>query len=223
MKPDDEIIWLLLGSAIIMLGATGEKPNWGTGWHYPVPDYLNQQGRFPAVASQEFKGSKVHGGLDILLSRRGTSHAGQPVIVEGFPPGKKAADGITTDADASGKFFAPKGLWILAARAAKVWRVVQTVNGIWVELDHGPPWATAYGHLETCRLKPTSKGESGEQVAAGEIIGTMGAGLNTDPTAGLVDHQHLRHLHFEAWYKGDGSHAVDPESEMRGWKRSVWQ
>jgi len=204
-----------------MLGASAEKPVWGSGWHYPVPDYLNKQGRFPAVASQEFHAG--HRGLDILLARRGTSHAGQPVIVEGFPPGQKSTDGITTEADASGKFFAPKGLWILAAREGKVWSVQPTNNGVMVVIDHGPPWATFYGHLDSCRLKPTTRGESGETVAAGEIIGTMGAGLNTDPAKGLVDGQHLRHLHFEAWYKGDGSHAVDPEAEMRSWKRSVWQ
>jgi murein DD-endopeptidase MepM/ murein hydrolase activator NlpD len=86
-----------------------------------------------------------------------------------------------------------------------------------VELDHGPPWATAYGHLETVRVKV------GDVVGAGEIIGTMGAGLNKDPKKGLVDHEHLRHLHFETWYKGPQTHAVDPSTEMQNfWKRSVW-
>jgi len=198
-----------------------EKPEWGAGWVYPVPDMLNQQGSFPAIISQGF--SSRHRGVDIFLSRRGVAHGGSPIVVTGFEPGQKAKDGITTDATTSGRFFAPQGLWILAARAGKVWSVTPTNNGIMVVIDHGKPWATFYGHLETCRLRETSNGESGEEVAAGEIIGTMGAGLNADPAKGLVDGEHLRHLHFEAWYKGGSDRAVDPESEMRTWKRSTWQ
>lgn len=197
-----------------------ERPQWGTGWHWPVPDMLTSQGRFPAVATQEF--SARHRGCDVMLSRSGVSHDGKPVIASGYQPGQLAADGVTRDVTASGRAFAPKGLWILAARAGKVWSVQPTNNGIMVVIDHGPPWATFYGHLETCNLKPTTRGESKETVVAGEIIGTMGAGLNTDPSKGLVDSEHLRHLHFEAWYKGGPAAAVDPQSEMLSWKRSVW-
>jgi murein DD-endopeptidase MepM/ murein hydrolase activator NlpD len=211
MTADDELLLLLLGGAVIMLG---EKPQWGTGWHWPVPDLLTQLGRFPAVCTQEFHAG--HRGVDIMLDKRGRSHDGKPVIMPGFPTGKKAADGVTTDATAN--YFAPKGLWVIAARAGKVWSVDSTVNGIMVVIDHGPPWATFYGHLDTCSLS-----KKGEDVVAGQIIGTVGAGLNTDPSKGLVDGQHLRHLHFEAWYKGNGNNAVDPMTEMQSWKRATWQ
>src|SRR5436853_5593075 len=126
----------------------GEKPVWGEGWVYPVPDLLTQAGRFPAVATQEF--SSRHHGVDIMLSRSGVSPSGSTVIMAGFEPNQKAADGATTDVHHSGRWFAPTGLWILAARAGKVWSGPPTNNGIMVVIDHGPPWATFYGHLETC-------------------------------------------------------------------------
>lgn len=221
MRADDELLWLLLGGAVIIM-ATSETPEWGTGWHWPVPDMLTAEGRFPAVKTQEF--SAKHRGNDIMLSARGTSYAGAPITMPGFygVRHKKAADGVTSDTDKLGQSFAVKGLWVLAARAGKVWSVTPTNNGIMVVIDHGKPWATFYGHLETCRLANTSRGESGESVAAGEIIGTVGAGLNTDPAKGLVDAEHLRHLHFETWYKGAADHAVDPERAMQSWERSTW-
>jgi murein DD-endopeptidase MepM/ murein hydrolase activator NlpD len=214
MRGDDDLLWLLLGGAAVIM-TQGESIEWGDGWHWPVPDLLTQAGRFPAIATQEF--SAAHRGLDIMLSRTGVSPTGEPVIISGFEPGQRAADGVTMDATKSGRFFAPLGLWVLAARPGKIWAVAPTVNGTFVDIDHGKPWATRYGHLDTVRVKV------GDTVVAGEIIGTVGAGLNIDPSKGQVDAQHLRHLHFEAWYKGDGSHAVDPQPEINTWKRSTWQ
>lgn len=218
---NDETLWLLLlGGAVIMANESGERPVWGSGWHWPVPDLISSGGsRFPAVITQEFKGPK-HAGVDMMLSRR--SDNGQ-VVISGFDPGKKAADGITTDATKSGRFFAPRGTPILAARDAVVWSVTPTVNGIMVVLDHGKPWATFYGHLETTVLERTQNAKSGQRVRAGDEIGTMGAGLNTDPRKGLVDGEHLRHLHFEAWYKGARNAAVDPAQAMATWERSAWR
>jgi len=104
-----------------------------------------------------------------------------------------------------------------------VWSVTPTVNGIFVVLDHGKPWATMYGHLQTTTLQQTQRGQSKQHVRAGDEIGTMGAGLNRDPRKGLVDYDHLRHLHFETWYKGDRNSAVDPVQAMATWARSTWQ
>ncbi len=196
-----------------------ESPVWGPGWHWPVPDLVSHGGSvFPALITQEFKGPK-HAGVDIMLSRR----ADNGVLMSGFDPGQRAADGITRDVTTSGRAFAPKGTPILAARDAVVWSVTKTVNGIMVVLDHGKPWATFYGHLETTTLQVTSSAKSGQRVRAGDEIGTMGAGLNRDPAKGLVDGEHLRHLHFEAWYKGAGNAAVDPAREMAtNWERARW-
>lgn len=218
MRIDDEIIVLaLLGGAVLMSNER-EAIAWGSGWHFPVPDLISNGGsRFPAIVTQEFKGPK-HAGVDIMLSRR----ADNGVIISGFDPGQRAADGITRDVTASGRAFAPKGTPILAARDGLVWSVTKTVNGIMVVLDHGKPWATFYGHLETCHLQVTASGKSGQRVRAGDEIGTMGAGLNRDPSRGLVDGEHLRHLHFETWYKGAGNAAVDPSREMQTWERSRW-
>lgn len=202
-----------------MSNATGEQPVWGEGWHWPVPDLISNGGsRFPAIVTQEFKGPK-HPGADIMLSRR----ADNGVLIPGFSPGQLAADGITRDVTKSGRAFAPKGTPILAARDATVWSVTPTVNGIFVVLDHGKPWATLYGHLETTTLERTERGASKQRVRAGDEIGTMGAGLNRDPSRGLVDGDHLRHLHFEAWYKGPRSAAVDPAQAMATWTRSTWR
>lgn len=219
---DDDIAWLLLtgGAVIIMANETRERPVWGDGWHWPVPDLISHGGsRFQAVVTQEFKGP-AHAGLDIMLCRR--SDNGQ-VVITGFDPGQKAADKITMDATKSGRFFAPKGLPILAARDANVWSVLPSVNGIFVVLDHGKPWATMYGHLESTTLQRTVRGQSKQTVRAGDVIGTMGAGLNRDPRRGLVDGEHLRHLHFEAWYKGTRNQAVDPRPDMRNWQRGTWR
>lgn len=216
---DDEIILLaLLGGAVIMANEK-ERPVWGEGWHWPVPDLISHGGsRFPAIVTQEFKGPK-HPGTDIMLSRR----ADNGVLISGFNAGQLAADGITRDVTFSGRAFAPKGTPILAARDATVWSVTPTVNGIFVVLDHGKPWATMYGHLQTTTLQQTNRAASKQTVRAGDEIGTMGAGLNTDPKKGLVDGEHLRHLHFEAWYKGDRNAAVDPVKAMATWQRAEWR
>jgi murein DD-endopeptidase MepM/ murein hydrolase activator NlpD len=187
-----------------------EQPDFGSfEWHWPVPDLLTAQGaRFPAIVSHEYEGRK-HPGVDVMYRRAAVSD------FPSIPAGQREPNGMA-NADASGRFFAPRGTPVLAARDAVVWSIAKTVNGIFIVLDHGKPWATMYGHLETVDAG------RGAAVKAGQRIGTMGAGLNTDPRKGLVDGQHLRHLHFEAWYKGANSAHVDPERAMSKWKRSVW-
>lgn len=217
MTDEAAALLLLFGGAVIMTNR--EEPTWGEGWHFPVPDLLTMAGqRFPAIVTQGFTGNR-HRGADIMLSAMSSTGA----RMQGFEPGQLAADGITRDVTRSGRAFAPKGTPILAARDAVVWSVQPSVNGIFVVLDHGKPWATMYGHLETTTLKQTSMGRGAQHVRAGEQIGTMGAGLNRDPSKGLVDGDHLRHLHFEAWYKGPASAAVDPVAAMATWIRTTWR
>jgi len=106
-------------------------------------------------------------------------------------------------------YFAPRGTPVLAARAGTVWSVSLSPRGWQVVLDHGAPWATYYQHLAE---KPLLA--KGDRVAAGQQIGVMGS----DPT----DPQGLRHLHFEAWYKGSASAAVDPGKEVATWPHLTW-
>jgi murein DD-endopeptidase MepM/ murein hydrolase activator NlpD len=214
--------------------ATVPASEWGSGWFWPVPDLISHGGaRFPAVITQEFKGPP-HRGVDIMIATTsidlggggggGGGHTGQPrVRISGFDPNQMNPDKRTRDVHKLGTWFAPKGTPILAARDARVYSVEPSVNGIFVVLDHGAPWATQYGHLETTTLEKTFRYASKETVRAGDVIGTMGAGLNRDPKKGLVDAEHLRHLHFEAWFKGTSKQAVDPARDMKTWERSTWR
>ena len=106
----------------------------------------------------------------------------------------------------AGKWTAPVGTPLRAARDGVVWSVGVTERGHNVVLDHGKPWATFYQHLAGVGV---AKGQS---VKAGQLIGTMGA----DPT----DPQGLRHLHFATWYQGSGDSAsVDPAPMLASARR----
>lgn len=192
---------------------------WGDGWHWPVPDFIAPDGtRYPATVSQEFKPSS-HRGVDIMFRRT------SPTDRADYPAGELVG-GVR---NATTLHFAPPGTPILAARDARVWSVVRLPTGLGIVLDHGKPWATFYAHLDSTPLPPHASGAligggPAHVVKAGDLIGTMGANPNTDPTRGAVDGQRLRHLHFEAWYKGGASNAaVDPELAMRQWGRSTWR
>jgi murein DD-endopeptidase MepM/ murein hydrolase activator NlpD len=134
------------------------------------------------------------------------SRAGSPALIsqEFHAPAHLGVDIMYRE---GGKWTAPEGTPILAARDGKVWSTGQTARGHNVVLDHGAPWATFYQHLTEVLVA------KGQAVVAGQRIGTMGA----DPT----DQQGLRHLHFETWYKGNGEHAVDPGPAMATWRRVV--
>jgi len=108
-----------------------------------------------------------------------------------------------------GRYVAPEGTKVLAARAGVVWSTGKTARGWNVVLDHGKPWATFYQHLAA---EPLVK--KGDHVAAGQELGFMGA----DPT----DPQKVRHLHFATWYKGAGDSAsVDPGPHMSNWSIDI--
>ena len=66
--------------------------------------------------------------------------------------------------------------------------------GQWVQLRHDDGTVTVYGHMDTIEVAV------GQQVAAGQLIATMGAqGNSTGP-----------HLHFEVWPAGDRAQRIDP-------------
>lgn len=106
-------------------------------------------------------------------------------------------------------FAAPPGVPIVAARAGKLWSVDKTPRGWAIVLDHGPPWATFYQHLQA--VDPAiAAAKRGDPVELGQPLGVMGS----DPTDG----GHIRHLHFATWYKGYGDAAsVDPAQAMATW------
>jgi len=136
-----------------------------------------------------------------------TSVGAPALISQEFKPGIHM--GVDIMYRVGGRYEAPVGTPILAARDATVWSVAEGARGKNVVLDHGAPFATWYQHLADVQVV------KGERVKAGQQIGTMGA----DPT----DPQGLRHLHFAVWYKGHGdSSSVDPARAMVSWRRASW-
>lgn len=198
---DDEVVI----AGLILLAMLGKRSNhivWGGGWVWPIPDIRQPDGAVDrAVISQEFRGagdSSPHYGVDLMYRNR-------------LPPPT---------------FTAPSGTPILAARDGVLWSVERAARGWNVVLDHGPPWATFYQHLET--VSPdilaglqgkhviTGSGKRPMAIPAGRVLGTMGA----DP----LDAGHVRHLHFAVWHNGAGDRAsVDPSDVMYAWRRTQWQ
>ena len=181
--------------------------DWSSWWAWPLPILTLPAGGgdFRPVISQEWKVG--HYGVDLMYRRK------VPGIVDkvAWPPG-------TTNGSVN--HFCPPGTPVLAAKRGKVWSVERTKRGIAVVLDHGPPWATFYQHLDTCNLPWTRRGKPldgsvGREVEMGAAIGTAGA----DP----LDGQKLRHLHFACWYKGAGDAAsVNPQPGIDRWGARNW-
>jgi murein DD-endopeptidase MepM/ murein hydrolase activator NlpD len=191
MTPSDRN--LLIGAAgaalVIRMLQKQVSPAWGPGWMWPIPDLLMTppfvESVIPATISQEFRGDRPypHFGVDLMYRSAGGDRG----------------------------WFAPPGTPVCAARAGTVWSVDETARGWAVVVDHGPPWATFYQHLEAVNQGVAR----GAHVAAGAQLGTMGA----DPT----DASHVRHLHFAAWYHGAGdASSVDPSEAMHAWARWQW-
>lgn len=156
-------------------------PDWGGGWVWPVPD----------------NGASVplSDGLAVISQRfSAPRHMGVDIMYRGRDQG----------------FHAPVGTPVIAAKSGKVWSFGHTARGFNVVVDHGPPFATFYQHLET--LEPwVAKGAT---VSAGSQLGRMGA----DPT----DPERIRHLHFEVWWQGPAANAVDPAPMLAGARRMLW-
>jgi murein DD-endopeptidase MepM/ murein hydrolase activator NlpD len=186
---------------------------WGGGWMWPVPDYVTAPSlrvaavRYPAVITQEYKPG-VHEGVDIMYRRRSLDDASN------WPAG-------TTNG--TRQFFAPPGTQIVAAKAGRVWFAGELATGGAVLLDHGAPWLTGYYHLETLAIGVHAGGfvqgtKTVTNVAAGDVLGTMGWNPNNDPSKGAVDDEKLRHLHFEVLFSQEH---VDPGPVMPGWERKT--
>jgi murein DD-endopeptidase MepM/ murein hydrolase activator NlpD len=199
MTPDDRNLLLLgAGAALVyrMMNSTQVSPAWGQGWVWPIPDLLMAPplaaSVIPATISQEFRGrdaASPHFGVDLMYRSAGGD--------------KSWLDGAS--------WFAPAGTPVCAAKSGTVWSVDLTPRGWAIVLDHTPPWATFYQHLDAVNPRISR----GAVVKAGDQLGTMGA----DPT----DAEHVRHLHFAAWYHGAGDAAsVDPAEAMQGWARWQW-
>jgi len=199
MTPSDRNLLLGTAAAVLvyrMVNTSSVSPAWGGGWTWPIPDLLMApplaESVVRAAISQEFRGadsSSPHLGVDLMY---------------------RAADTDRSWMNRS-PWFAPVGTPVCAAKRGTVWSVDRTARGWAVVIDHGPPWATFYQHLDAilAHISP------GATVEAGAQLGTMGA----DPT----DDEHVRHLHFACWYHGAGDKAsVDPAEAMQGWQRWQW-
>lgn len=129
---------------------------------------------------------------------------GDAIVSQEFKPGVHlGVDIMFRDGE---HYYAPQGTAILAAKSGTVWSTGTGARGMNVVLDHGPPFATFYQHLERVDVI------KGQYVEAGEQIGIMGI----DPT----DKQRVRHLHFAVWYQGNGDKAsVDPGPVIDQWER----
>lgn len=190
---DDEDIVI---AGLILLAMSNEQPiAWGDGWVWPIPEIqpsiepIGPGEAMLPVISQEFRGGPLktaHFGVDLMYRNRNP------------PP----------------VFTAPPGVPVLAARDGKLWSITATPRGWAIVIDHGPPFATFYQHLESVAL-PLQLAQRGEVIKAGTPLGVMGS----DPTDG----GHVRHLHFAVWYKGHGDTAsVDPSKAMASWRLVSW-
>lgn len=176
-----------------------EDPGTGSLWVWPLPRWNG----YPPSISDGFgslrtdaTGKQIkHLGVDVMYRRRNEDDQR-----DRYPPRSKHG---------SRGHFMPDGTPVLAVRDAKVWSAGMTPRGYTVVLDHGPPWATYYTHLAEMFVTPTQRGQSGQRVRAGDVIGHVGA----DP----LDAEGLMHLHFETWYRGPRSAAIDPEPLMATW------
>lgn len=186
--------WLVI-AALILWGMQTEPIPWGEGWVWPIPqiqpsvDPVGPGHSMVPVISQEFRSAsnaRPHLGVDLMYR-----NANPPPV-----------------------FTAPAGVPVLAARDGKLWSVAKTERGWAIVLDHGPPFATFYQHLETVNDRIALM-RRGEPVAAATPLGVMGS----DPTDG----GHVRHLHFAVWYRGYGDNAsVDPSKAMASWRLVSW-
>jgi hypothetical protein len=160
-------------------------------WVWPVAAW---NGRAPTISDgfdSPRAGLPRHGGVDVMFRRIPTDTLGA-----GTSNGTKL-------------YVMPDDHPVLAASDGVVWSALKTPRGYAVVIDHGPRRvATFYTHLDRMLVTPTARGASKQQVAAGQMIGTVGF----DPR----DPRKLKHLHFELWLGGP-SDRVDPLLAMSVW------
>jgi murein DD-endopeptidase MepM/ murein hydrolase activator NlpD len=178
--------------------ASTENPGEGSLWVWPLPRWNGYEPRISSGfgARRTAQGEQaMHLGVDIMYRRNNLAdQRGR------YPPGTPHG---------SRNHFMPDAVSVLAVTDAKVWSAGMTPRGYTVVLDHGPPWASYYTHLAQMFVRPTTRGQSGQRVRAGDVIGHVGA----DP----LDRERLMHLHFELWYRGARESAIDPEPLMAAW------
>ena len=178
---------------------SSEVPGTGSLWVWPLPRW---NGYEPAISDgfgsmrTDAQGKQVkHLGVDVMYPRANGNDQR-----DRYPPRSKHG---------SRNHFMPDAVPVLAVRDAEVWSAGMTPRGYTVVLDHGPPWASYYTHLAEMFVQPTKRGQSGQRVRAGDIIGHVGA----DP----LDGEGLMHLHLELWYRGAREAAIDPAPLMATW------
>ena len=94
---------------------------------------------------------------------------------------------------------APTGTPVVAMAAGQVILAGRVADGaVVVMIDHGSNVETLYGHLE-----PAFAVKKGDQVSAGQLLGTVG----------LTGHTTGPHLHFELW---NGAKPIDPLTVLPG-------
>jgi hypothetical protein len=178
--------------------SSSEDPGTGGLWVWPLPRW---SGYTPGISDgfnskRTVNGEQVkHMGVDVMYPRANASDQ-----ADRYPPHTKHG---------SRNHFMPDATPVLAVRDAKVWSAGMTPRGYTVVLDHGPPWASYYTHMAETFVQPTQRGQSGQRVRAGDVIGHVGA----DP----LDGEGLMHLHFELWYRGAREAAIDPQPLMATW------
>lgn len=89
---------------------------------------------------------------------------------------------------------AAEGTPVYATADARVDKAEQhEKKGLFIELQHGEAYMTAYNHLSKLEVK------AGQQVRAGDLIGLVGnTGLSSAP-----------HLHYEVYFEGEPVNPVD--------------
>jgi hypothetical protein len=161
-------------------------------WVWPVQSWNERRPVISDGFLSQRTGYPRHGGVDILFKRLPTD-----TLKAGTPNGSKL-------------FVMPDDIAVLAASDGVVWSSMPSQHGNAVVITHPlSKTATFYTHLDKVLVKPTARGESKQQVRAGEMIGTVGFSP--------LDPQKLKHLHFELWLGGPMDQ-VDPASIMRGWE-----
>jgi murein DD-endopeptidase MepM/ murein hydrolase activator NlpD len=164
------------------------------GWVWPLPSWL---GYAPVIsdgpgANKRDGGSRSHNGADIDFKRR-----------RGTLPQFKIG---TREASASGLYFCPDGVAVLAARDGELWSATESERGLQVVIDHGKPYATYYQHLRRLFVPLSKSGKNPIRIRAGQVIGLVGNGHSP----GSQPANAFNHLHFEIWQGGGAASWIDP-------------